>query len=149
MLIVAAFTLFLIIMLSAISYVDSQQMRVPDALSALLLAGGLAFWLLTARESLTAQMFGGCALACTLLLIRFGHSRMTGRIGLGLGDVKLAGAGAVWINPLLLPFFVFAASASGLVYALFIAKPGRGDRLPFAPFLAFGLFSCWLTEHYL
>ena len=149
MLITAIFTLALLTLLSAISYVDFREMRVPDELTALLLAGGLAFWLVTARGSLSSQMFAGIALAAALWLIRFGHSRMTGRIGLGLGDVKLAGAGAVWINPLLLPLFVFAASAGALVYAVFIAKPDRESRLPFAPFLAFGLFSCWMTEHYL
>jgi leader peptidase (prepilin peptidase) / N-methyltransferase len=143
------FTLLLVGLLLAISYVDFREMRVPNGLSALLLAGGLAFWIVTARESLTAQMLAGFSLASALWLIRFGHSKATGRTGLGLGDVKMAGAGAVWINPLLLPFFVFSASASGLVYALLIAKPDKGGRVPFAPFLAIGLFSCWMTEHYL
>lgn len=143
------FTIALLGVLSAISYVDFQEMRVPDWLTALLLAGGTAFWLVTARGSLPVQMTAGIALAASLWLIRFGHFRMTGRIGLGLGDVKLAGAGAVWINPLLLPLFVFAASAGGLLYAVLIARPGRDGRLPFAPFLAFGLFACWVTEHYL
>lgn len=145
----AIFTLSLLGLLAVISYVDFKQMRVPDGLNALLFAGGLAFWLLTARGSLPAQMIAGSALAVALWLIRFGHSRMTGRIGLGLGDVKMAGAGAIWINPLLLPLFVFSASAGGLVYAWLIAKPDRDTRLPFAPFLAFGLISCWVTEHYL
>jgi leader peptidase (prepilin peptidase) / N-methyltransferase len=146
---IAIFTIVLLGLLCAISIVDFKQMRVPDGLSALLLAGGLAFWFMTARENLSAQMSCGAALAAALWLVRFGHATLTGRIGLGLGDVKMAGAGAVWINPLLLPFFVFAASASGLVYALLAAKRDRGERLPFAPFLAVGLFSCWMTEHYL
>lgn len=124
-------------------------MRIPDKLSVLLLVGGLTFWLSTDAERLPVQMFSGIALASMLLLIRFGHSTLTGRIGLGLGDVKMAGAGAVWINPMLLPFFVFAASSAGLAHAVFITKSDRGVRLPFAPFLAFGLFSCWMTEHYL
>lgn len=144
----ASFTVLLISVLLAISYADFKEMRIPDWLSASLLVGGLTFWLLTARESLPAQILSGTALASAMWLIRLGHSRITGRIGLGLGDIKMAGAGALWINPLLLPFFVFAASASGLVYALLIAKPDRGGRLPFAPFLAIGLFSCWITEHY-
>jgi leader peptidase (prepilin peptidase) / N-methyltransferase len=146
---IAIFTIVLLGLLGAISIVDFKQMRVPDGLSGLLLAGGLAFWFVTARENLSGQMLCGFALACALWLVRFGHSKLTGRIGLGLGDVKMAGAGAVWINPLLLPFFVFAASASGLVYALLVAKRDEGERLPFAPFLAIGLFSCWMTEHYL
>jgi leader peptidase (prepilin peptidase) / N-methyltransferase len=145
----ASFTVLLLSVLLAISYVDIKELRIPDWLSVLLFVGGLLFWLLTERESLSAQILSGAALACTLWLIRLGHSRVSGRIGLGLGDVKMAGAGALWINPLLLPFFMFAASASGLVYALLIAKPDARRRLPFAPFLAIGLFSCWIMEHYL
>jgi leader peptidase (prepilin peptidase) / N-methyltransferase len=147
--IMAGFTVLLLSLLLAISYVDIKEMRIPDWLSALLLAGGLTFLLVTARESLSAQILAAAALASALWLIRLGHSKVTGRIGLGLGDVKMAGAGALWINPLLLPFFVFAASACGLVYALLIDKPGNRGRLPFAPFLAIGLFSCWIMEHYL
>lgn len=146
--VMAIFTVLLLGLLVSISYVDFKEMRVPNGLSALLLVCGLGFWLLTARERLTDQMFAGIALAVVMWIIRFGHSKATGRIGLGLGDVKMAGAGAVWINPLLLPFFVFAASASGLVYALLASKQDKNERLPFAPFLAIGLFSCWMTEHY-
>jgi prepilin signal peptidase PulO-like enzyme (type II secretory pathway) len=147
--IMAGFTAFLACLLLAISYVDTKEMRIPDGLSALLLVGGLTFWLVTARENLPTQSLSGAALASAMWLIRLGHSRITGRIGLGLGDIKMAGAGALWINPLLLPLFVFAASAGGLVYALFFARSDRGGRLPFAPFLAIGLFSCWVMEHYL
>ena len=145
----AGFTALLLSVLLAISYVDFKEMRIPDWLSALLLFCGLAFWFVTARGSLPAQILAGIGMAAALFLIRFGHSRLTGQLGLGLGDVKMAGAGAVWINPLLLPLFVFSASASGLIYALLIAKTDRGERLPFAPFLSIGLFSCWMTEHYL
>lgn len=147
--ITAGFTVLLLSVLLAITYVDFKEMRIPDWLSALLLFCGLAFWLVTARGSLPSQVLGGIGMAAVLFLIRLGHLRLTGQIGLGLGDVKMAGAGAVWINPLLLPLFVFSASAGGLAYALLLAKTDKGERLPFAPFLAVGLFSCWMTEHYL
>jgi leader peptidase (prepilin peptidase) / N-methyltransferase len=146
--ILALFTILLACLLLAISYVDFRHMRIPDRLSALLLLGGLGFWLVTARGSLPAQIIAGAGMAAALWLIRIAHASLTGRVGLGLGDVKMAGAGAVWINPMLLPFFVFSASACGLAYALYIGKPGQDGRLPFAPFLAVGLFACWMTEHY-
>jgi leader peptidase (prepilin peptidase) / N-methyltransferase len=146
--ILAVFTILLACLLSAISYVDFRQMRAPDWLNALLLLSGLAFWLVTTPGSLPSQILAGTGMAAALWFIRIAHARRTGRIGLGLGDVKMAGAGAVWINPMLLPFFVFSASASGLAYALCTGKTGQDQRLPFAPFLAVGLFSCWITEHY-
>lgn len=149
MLTIALFTMLLFGILFAISVVDINEMRIPDVLNGLLLTGGLAFWLLSSRGELPVQIGCATALAFAFWLIRFTHSRMTGRIGLGLGDVKMAGAGAVWINPLLLPLFVFAASACALFYALLIAKHDTAERLPFAPFLSIGLISCWMTEYFL
>ena len=110
--IVSIFTIILACVLAAISYVDVRSMRVPNMLSALLLVGGLAFWSLSHGGSVIAQFSYGIALAAIMWLIRFGHFRLTGQVGLGLGDVKMAGAGAVWINPLLLPMFIFAATTS-------------------------------------
>jgi leader peptidase (prepilin peptidase) / N-methyltransferase len=147
--IIACFTALLLSLLVAISYVDYRELRIPDWLSASLLAGGITFWLMTARDSLPTQILSGTVLASALWLIRLAHSRIAGRIGLGLGDVKMAGAGALWISPVLLPLFVFLASASGLVYALLITRQDERGRLPFAPFLAIGLFSCWTMERYL
>jgi leader peptidase (prepilin peptidase) / N-methyltransferase len=147
--VVSGFTILLLGLVLTIGVVDMREMRIPDALNGLLLAGGLMFWLSSASGELPSQIGSASALAIILWLVRFSHFKTTGRMGLGLGDVKMAGAGAVWINPLLLPLFVFAASACGLIYVLIIAKKDRTDRVPFAPFLSIGLVCCWITEHFL
>jgi leader peptidase (prepilin peptidase) / N-methyltransferase len=143
------FTLLLLATLGAISWVDVREMRIPDVLSGLLLAGGVAFWLLSPGGSLALQASSALTLAVVLWLVRHGHARMSGQVGLGLGDVKMAGAGALWINPLSLPMFLFAASAAGLVYAMLRREKTLHQRMPFAPFLSLGLFSCWIAEQYL
>jgi leader peptidase (prepilin peptidase) / N-methyltransferase len=143
------FTALLILTLGAISVVDMKEMRIPDMLNGMLLAGGISFWTLRSSSDLGLQAFSALALASALWLIRYGHSKVSGEIGLGLGDVKMAGAGAVWINPLSLPMFLFMASASGLVYAVLRRGEDPRGRMPFAPFLSFGLLSCWIAEYYL
>ena len=148
MLVNAAFTILFVVILAAISFVDFRELRVPDILSGALLTGGLAFWLLSDRANAVTQLACGASLAAVMWLVRFAHMRWTGRVGLGLGDVKLADAGAVWINPLLLPMIIFSASASGLVFALFRRNQDAHMRMPFAPFLALGLILCWGVEHF-
>jgi leader peptidase (prepilin peptidase) / N-methyltransferase len=137
----------LIGLLAAISYVDIQEMRIPDPLSAALLLGGGISCVALSNLSLIYQIISGVSVGIGMALVRFGHTRLTGRVGLGLGDVKMAGAGAVWINPLLLPLFIFAASALGLIYALLRPKQ-RNERIQFAPFLSLSLVMCWVVEHF-
>lgn len=143
------FTVVLIFLLAAISYIDIQQMRIPNVLNMLLASAGISYWVLSSKESLPIQLASGLGFALMIWLVRFGYLKLTGRVGLGLGDIKMAGAGAVWINPLLLPFFLFSASASGLVYALIVSKPGKNERMPFGPFLAVGLISSWMAENFI
>jgi leader peptidase (prepilin peptidase) / N-methyltransferase len=149
MALMSGFTVLLILTLGAISVVDMKEMRIPDMLNGMLLAGGISFWILRSSSDLGLQAFSALALASALWLIRYGHSKVSGEIGLGLGDVKMAGAGAVWISPLSLPMFLFVASASGLAYAVLRRAGDRQERMPFAPFLSFGLLSCWIAEYYL
>ena len=57
---------------------------------------------------------------------------ITGRIGLGLGDVKMLAAAACWIDPLLLPVLLFIASATALLFVggqVVAARMARGARL--------------------
>ena len=124
-------------------------MRIPDALNVILLAGGIGFGVFGPVNSLAAQAVSALALAAALWAIRYGHSRMSGVIGLGLGDVKMAGAGALWISPLSVPLFLFVSSASGLLFILLRGAGTGREKLPFAPFLSLGLLSCWIAEYYL
>ena len=72
----------------------------------------------------------------------------TGRVGLGLGDVRMAGAGALWLPPVLLPAMMFGASVTCLVYAGIrsLAGSGAGERMAFGPFIALAIMGLWLME---
>ncbi|MGB8818468.1 MAG: A24 family peptidase [Rhizobiaceae bacterium] len=148
----AGFTLFLGLALALAAIYDFRQMRVPDRLNLAIAVGGVAYWLFANPDFLGAQFLSGAAFGGSVWLLREAHARLAGRIGLGLGDVKLAAAGAIWLNPVMLPLFLFAASLSGLVYATAQTFVQGGDlrqtRIPFAPFLSGSILFCWLLEQW-
>ncbi|NJS14012.1 MAG: prepilin peptidase [Sphingopyxis sp.] len=144
------FGLLLVTILLTISVFDIREMRIPDALNFLLLICGISFRIGTEDPQLLRQIaFAGSA-TLVFYAVRQSHARVSGRIGLGLGDVKMVGAASIWISPLLFPFFVFTATISALVYAGLYALQVKGRlstmRIPFGPFLSFGLLCAWLTE---
>ncbi|MCV3243114.1 prepilin peptidase [Mesorhizobium sp. ZC-5] len=143
------FGIVLAAILGAIAWIDFHKMIVPDVLSALLAAGGLAYQWAIFPETLWLQALSGLVVFAAFWLIRRVHAVLTGRIGLGLGDVKMAGASAIWISPWNLPLFVFVASFCGLVFAIgrymLNGRPAAA-RQPFGPFLAAGLFLTWIGE---
>lgn len=138
-----AFALLLVSLLLAITVIDARTQRIPDVLNLGLALGGLGFQLRTHLDVILQQLLFSAGVGLLFLAVRFIHHRLTGVIGMGLGDVKMAGAGAMWFSPLLFPLFLFTASLSALVFAL-ILRVGDGSaswrlRLPFGPFLALGI----------
>jgi leader peptidase (prepilin peptidase)/N-methyltransferase len=143
-------SIVLVALLLLISIQDIKTMRIADGLNALLAIAGAIWWLLYKPANLPLQVVSAFLAAFLLWSIRYVHSKVTGRIGLGLGDVKLIGAGMVWVNPNLFPLLLFSASASGLVGAFSFSGSDTGGlrskRIPFGPFLAFGVLVCWFLE---
>ena len=137
-------------LLAAISVIDLRQRRVPDAANALLLAGGLTFWWFRDPGALPLQIASAAGTCAFFWIVRALHLHYAKRTGLGLGDVKMAGASATWFHPLLFPVFLLIASATALVAIILVARGGRSNistyRLPFAPFLSLGLFATWIVE---
>lgn len=140
----------------AIAIVDWKQLIIPDWLNAAVLALGLAQAAALAddglRWSAAAEAFArGATLGAVLLAVRTIYARARGREGLGLGDVKLAGAGGAWVGWTMLPVVIEIAALSAL--AVFLIAPrlaGRpahwNARLPFGSFLAPAIWATWLIE---
>lgn len=131
------------------SLIDLRRRIIPDALNlALLLLGlGLAGW----RDGAEGIGFGlaQAGLAYGLFwTLRALHARASGRIGLGLGDVKFIAAATAWTGLAGLPVLILAASLSALaaigLLALAGRSVGRETALPFGPFLALGLHAALL-----
>lgn len=111
---VLAATIALVAILCAISIADFRRQIIPDALNLALAGIGLAYQMAT--DGLPVHILFAAATFAAAWAIRRGHFLMTGRIGLGLGDVKMLAAAACWISPLLLPVLLFIASASALLF---------------------------------
>ncbi|TGQ73023.1 prepilin peptidase [Mesorhizobium sp. M00.F.Ca.ET.186.01.1.1] len=144
--------LVLAAILVAISVVDFRRMVIPDALNLALAAGGLGFQLVAQRDNTAMQVLIAALTLALLWALRRGHFLLTGRIGLGLGDVKMLAAAALWISPLLLPLLLFIASAAALLFIggqVVAAGPAAArTRVPFGPFIALGLGCSWALEHF-
>jgi len=75
------------------------------------------------------------------LLIAWAYKGLTGREGMGGGDVKLLAMIGAWLGWRSLPFVVLISSMTGALAGLiFILAAGKGYRvkIPFGPFLSLG-----------
>ncbi|KMO44737.1 peptidase A24 [Methylobacterium tarhaniae] len=124
--------------------IDLRRRIIPDGLTLALLVLGLAVaaW----RDGISGAGLGlaEAGLAYALFrTLRALHARLSGRIGLGLGDVKFIAAAAAWTGLAGLPVLILAASLSALAVIGMLALSGRAigrdTALPFGPFLALGL----------
>lgn len=152
MFIEASFTAFLATALAKVAIEDFRHMRVPDNLNIAIAVAGVCYWTLSNPALVGLQILSGASFGAAIWLLREAHQRFSGKVGLGMGDVKLGAVGAIWLNPTVLPLFLFAASMAGLAYAaaLNLTYGGnlRQDRIPFAPFLGASILFCWLLERW-
>jgi len=132
-----AFALTLLIL----SFIDLDHKILPDVLT---LPGVAVGWLVSFlpggiswADSLIGLIAGGGA----LYLVAFTYERITGREGLGGGDIKLLAMIGAWMGWMSLPLIVLMSSLSGAVIgSIFILAGGKGARtqIPFGPFLSLG-----------
>ncbi len=143
-------TSLLILIVVAISIQDFKTMRIPDALTLTLGLVGLFTLTIINQDIPYRNLFSAVVMFMIFLLMRIGYARIKGKPGLGFGDVKLAGASAIWISPWFLSSFLFIACISCIVYVLIkgfiFGRETLQNRIPFGPFLGFGLVAIWLNE---
>jgi leader peptidase (prepilin peptidase)/N-methyltransferase len=127
--------------LIVVAFIDLDHRIIPDRISLpgipLFFLAALAVPTLTWQASAIGILAGGGS----LFVVAWVYQMITGREGMGGGDIKLLamiGAMVGWRGIL---FTLFAASAIGtLVGVLAMIRSGKGMRLaiPFGPFLAIG-----------
>jgi leader peptidase (prepilin peptidase)/N-methyltransferase len=139
-----------------IAVVDLEYLVIPDIANLALLVQGVVLSVIDAAPGgvpmALADMLARCAAAGAVLLsLRYVYLRRAGVEGLGLGDVKLAAAGATLLAWPTLPIALLVASAGGL---LAIASrsvthrkwPDRKAEIPFGAFLAPAIWIAFLLE---
>ena len=144
---VASISLALLAVASVtLAWIDLRQGLIPDWLNLAIAFAGLAR--VFALDGSAAALIAGCegilvgAIVWTLRRLYFSWRKVQ---GLGLGDVKLLAASAIWIGIAGVPMQLLVASLTALAAAGMLRLAGhdmtRQTSLPFGPFLAVGLLT--------
>src|SRR4051794_2871650 len=129
--------LLLVTFLVPITLIDLDVRRIPNKLTAPLALLGLAAVVVLAPEQVVEHLVAGAGAFLFFFLAAFAYPQ-----GMGMGDVKLAGALGLCLGRAVAPA-IFFALISGVLAGLVViprvgARQGRGTAVPFGPFLAFG-----------
>jgi leader peptidase (prepilin peptidase)/N-methyltransferase len=128
--------------LIAIAFIDLQHKIIPDVISlpGILVEVVVSFFPsagISPLEALIGVVGGGGF----LFLVGTAFEKVTGREGMGGGDVKLLAMIGAWMGWKALPFIILISSLSGAVIggvSLAVSRQGVRSRIPFGPFLALG-----------
>ncbi|MEH3159393.1 MAG: A24 family peptidase [Sphingomonas taxi] len=136
-------------LLLALAALDIAAFWLPDRLTALLAAAGLASGAAGLTPDLGERLIGGAAGFGALVAIAWGYRAWRGRAGMGGGDPKLMGAIGLWLGWRMLPAVLVVASLIGLGVALFAAMTGRrmtrDTALPFGALLGLAAYPAWIV----
>ena len=131
---------------------DLERFIIPDSASIAIAALGAAHILAeiepagsgVAMMALASSLLNGVAAFGLFWLVRRLYRKVGGREGLGFGDVKLAGASAIWLEPGDAALALEIAALAALAVLLIRRRDGRlrDTAVPFGAFLA---PAAWLT----
>ena len=131
--------------LVTISFIDLHHKIIPDVLS---LSGILVGWaasFVPGSVSWLDSLIGIIAGGGSLFLVAVIYERITGREGMGGGDIKLLAMIGAWMGWRQLHLIIFISSLTGAIVGIFfllIAGKGFRVRIPFGPFLSLGAILC-------
>lgn len=127
--------------LIVVAFIDLDHRIIPDSISLpgipIFFLAALAVPTVTWQASALGILSGGGS----LFAVAWGYQLMTGREGMGGGDIKLLAMIGAMIGWQGILFTLFAASAIGTIVGLLaMIRSGKGMRLaiPFGPFLSLG-----------
>ncbi|NVN89886.1 MAG: prepilin peptidase [Desulfuromonadales bacterium] len=127
--------------LVVITFIDLEHQIIPDEISLPgIVIGFLCSFVLNGLgwlNSLLGILLGGGS----LLLVAYCYQRLTGKEGMGGGDIKLLAMMGAFLGWKSIPFIIFASSLVGSVVGvtlMLIQKKDSKLAIPFGPYLAFG-----------
>jgi leader peptidase (prepilin peptidase)/N-methyltransferase len=122
---------------------DAKTMRLPDVLTLVAATLGALLAALRSPEALVIGVGAAALTALILLGARSAYSARGGSPGLGLGDVKLASALALWLG-FATPWALTLAAVLGLLFVF--ARGAWRRRFAFGPALVAGGLLVGLAE---
>ena len=147
---IVLFGAILLALLITIAVIDLRRMIIPDGLNLGLAATGIGYQVWTlGRFPVIAVVFSLAVLSLFWVLRRW-FELTRGQTGLGLGDVKMAGASVLWISPWNLALYMLITCVAALMFVLLSHFRGGAlelkTKVPFGPFLGLGIFVTWILE---
>jgi leader peptidase (prepilin peptidase) / N-methyltransferase len=146
MLIATSLALFLL----GLSIYDLTTHRIPDLLTIPFLLMGLAQCYFFNFTLLVDGCLGMIVGAVVTGIVAILYQRITKKIGLGWGDVKLIAGFGAWLGWESLPLLILLSSVSGILFIfLKIIKTGKhkyNDKIPFGPFLCLIGWGLWIFK---
>jgi leader peptidase (prepilin peptidase) / N-methyltransferase len=122
--------------LGALAAIDLERRLLPNRIVYPLAAWGLAATLLVKRDDLVEHLVAGTGAFLVLYAAALAHPA-----GMGMGDVKLAGAMGVYLGAAVVPALLVAFSSGTVVGVGIVLRQGAAAfkrTLPFGVFLALG-----------
>ncbi len=133
--------------LLVITFIDIDYQIIPDSLSigGAVIGLGLVWWLPISYPDALIGLGLGAGL---LTAVIYGYYFLTGKQGMGGGDVKLLGMIGVFTGWQGVLFTIFMGSLAGTLVGVpwaFVQKKDMKTAIPFGPFLALGglLYVLW------
>jgi leader peptidase (prepilin peptidase)/N-methyltransferase len=145
----------LALLMLAIAVIDQRFFLIPNELTAAAAALGIVHAAVADPDAIAPAVAWALVRGAVLALLFFGlraaYRRVRGREGMGLGDVKLAGVGGVWLSWQAIPIAIEIAALSALAAIALTHVLGRRrlhatSRLPFGLFLAPAIWLAWLVQ---
>ena len=122
--------------LIALAAIDLDHRLLPNKIVYPLAAYGVVATLIVDRADLAENLIAGVGAFTFLFLVVLAYPR-----GMGMGDVKLAGAMGIYLGLSVIPALLIAFLAGSVVGLVMIAREGASARkkaVPFGVFLALG-----------
>jgi leader peptidase (prepilin peptidase)/N-methyltransferase len=136
--------------LLVIIFIDLRHQIIPDVISLPGIAAGFAGAFFTSQLTWQESGIGILAGGGLLYGVAMGYLLLTGREGMGGGDVKLLAMIGAFLGWQSLLFVVFASSLAGSIVGIFaMLKQGKGGRtrIPYGPFLALAAILFLFFQH--
>jgi leader peptidase (prepilin peptidase)/N-methyltransferase len=123
-----------------IFFIDLEHQLIFDRFQIILLVLGIISIFFDKDFGWISHLIGGAAGFLIFYLISWGFESLSGKEGLGGGDVKLAGVAGLLLGweRLLLSMLVATIPAAIIMLILSRGKEGEERQFPFAPFLVVG-----------
>lgn len=127
--------------LVVITFIDLEHQIIPDEISLSGIVIGFVFSFFLPWQTWLNSVLGILLGGGSLLLVAYGYQWLTGKEGMGGGDIKLLAMMGAFLGWKSVLFIVFASSLIGSVVGVTIMLVQKKDSklaIPFGPYLAFG-----------